>query len=244
MSTYAGPADWWTDGTNDGRTHVATKGIVQSGLVLNLDAGVSNSYPGTGTTWADLSGNGFNSTLVNGVGYNTTNGGRLVFDGVDDTVTGVHSASLDLTGSVTCEAWFRLTNTRTDWVRVLGKGDSTNRTYGLWYNQSTSAFLYQRYGSSNIGIGYSATVELNTWYHLVGTSSGTSHVMYLNGVIRGSTTSGSTFFSSTNPYTIAKADTMHTFHVGEIAVARIYNRGLSLAEVLQNFNATRSRYGI
>jgi hypothetical protein len=61
--------------------------IVTNGLVLLLDAGNPASYPGSGTTWFDLSGNGNNGTLVNGVGYNSDNGGSLVFDGVDDIFT-------------------------------------------------------------------------------------------------------------------------------------------------------------
>ena len=58
--------------------------IVTNGLVLCLDAANSKSYPGSGTTWTDLSGRGNNGTLVNGVGYNSGNLGSLVFDGVDD----------------------------------------------------------------------------------------------------------------------------------------------------------------
>lgn len=244
MSVHAGPADWWTDGTNAGRTHIATKGVVQSGIVLNLDTGASSSYPGTGTAWSDLSGNNFNATLTGGITFNTTAGGCLLFDGVDDIATGVHSATLDLTGDMSAEVWFRITNTTSDWVRLLGKGEGSLRTYGLWYNQLSSTFLYQRYGStSNLSIIYSG-VSLNTWYHMVGTSSGTSHALYLNGALIGSSTSSGPYYSSTNPYTVAKATTMHTFHVGELPVARIYNRGLSQLEVTQNFNAMRTRFGV
>ena len=65
MGAYAGVESTWASQTNTGRTHIATKGIVQSGLVLNLDAGVSSSYPGTGTTWTDLSCNWNNGTQTN-----------------------------------------------------------------------------------------------------------------------------------------------------------------------------------
>jgi hypothetical protein len=58
--------------------------IVTDGLVLCLDAGNPKSYPGSGTTWTDLSGNGNNGTLVNGVGYSGDNLGSLSFDGVND----------------------------------------------------------------------------------------------------------------------------------------------------------------
>ena len=60
--------------------------IVEDGLVLALDAGNTKSYPGSGTTWTDLSGNGNNGSLVNGVGYNSGNLGSLSFDGVNDYV--------------------------------------------------------------------------------------------------------------------------------------------------------------
>jgi hypothetical protein len=87
MGVYAGPTDdWWnlTGGTDILRTNIATEKIIQDGLVLNLDAGASSSYPGSGTTWTDLSGNGNNGTLENGVGYTSSNGGSLTFDGGDD----------------------------------------------------------------------------------------------------------------------------------------------------------------
>ncbi len=98
MSVYSGPADWWTDGTNSGRTHAATKGIVQSGLVLNLDAGVSSSYPGSGTTWFDLSGNS-NNGAINGPTFNAN--GSLVFAGSPNQIYLSNSASLNPTTGLT-----------------------------------------------------------------------------------------------------------------------------------------------
>ena len=67
---------------------VSLSTIITTGLVLNLDAGNTASYSGTGTTWTDLSGNGNNGTLTNGTSYSSTNGGVMVFDGVNDYVTG------------------------------------------------------------------------------------------------------------------------------------------------------------
>ncbi|NBX87021.1 MAG: hypothetical protein EBQ97_00680 [Bacteroidetes bacterium] len=76
MSVYAGPADWWTDRTNDGRYHIDTKGIVQTGLVYHLDAGVTQSYSGSGTTWSDLTSNAINAT-INTVNYSSEFGGTF-----------------------------------------------------------------------------------------------------------------------------------------------------------------------
>ena len=82
----------------------ATKGIVQDGLVLNLDAGVNKSYPRNGTTWYDLSNNG-NGTLTNGPTFDRDNGGSIVFDGTDDYVQGSISSSI-FTGAHSICCWF------------------------------------------------------------------------------------------------------------------------------------------
>lgn len=217
--------------------------IVESGLVLHLDAAEPASYPGSGTAWTDLSGNGNDGTLLNGTTYSNNNGGVFTFDGVNDYINGVHNTQLDITGDITIECWFNVTNTRSDWVRVFGKGDSTNRTVGLWYNYSTSLFLYQRWGSTNMAALYNSEVSLDTWYHMAGTSSGNSHILYLNSIPVATSSLGTTFFSSTDPYKVGYGN-ISSYHIGEVSNCRIYDRPLSEAEIQQNFNALRGRYGI
>ena len=218
--------------------------IATSGLVLALDAANPKSYPGSGTAWNDVSGNSNNGTLTNGPAFSSADGGSILLDGTDDYINGVHNSQLDTTGDITAEIWFQLTDTATDWVRVFGKGDSSHRTFGLWYNTGASKFLYQRYtGGTSVGINITVTVTLNTWFHMVGTSSGSSHVLYLNGKAIGSATNGLTALSSTDPYKIGYAG-YHTYHQGNIANCKIYNRGLTAAEVLQNYNALKGRFGL
>lgn len=216
--------------------------LIESGLVLNLDAANLKSYPGSGTTWADLSGLGNNGTLTGGPTYIASNN-VILFDGTNDYVSGANTASTDLTVDMTIEVWFKLNVTAGDWVRTFGKGDSTNRTYGLWYNVAAGSFLYQRYGGGYPGAFYTSTVNIGQWYHMVGTSSGSSHVLYLNGISVATSTAATPVLSSTEGYRIGAA-TFHTFHNGPIAAVRLYNRGLTNAEVLQNFNALRGRFGI
>ena len=167
----------------------------------------------------------------------------ILFDGTNDYVSGANSASTDLTVDMTIEVWFKLNATAGDWVRIFGKGDSTNRTYGLWYNVAAPGFLYQRYGGGFPSASVNSTVALQQWYHMVGTSSGSSHVLYLNGVSVATSTAATPVLSSAEGYRIGAA-TFHTFHNGPIAAVRLYNRGLTNAEVQQNFNALRGRYGI
>ena len=86
-------------------------------------------------------------------------------------------------------------------------------------------------------------VVLNTWYHMVGTSSGSNHTLYLNGVNVGTASNSSTFHSSTDPYKVGSHDGLY-HHIGDVSNCRIYNRGLSEAEVKQNYNAHKGRFGL
>ena len=218
--------------------------IVRDGLVLYLDAANTKSYPGSGTTWTDISGKGYDGTLINGPTFSSDNLGCVVFDGSNDRVDGVHNSELNLRNDLTVECWFRRTGSRGDWVRVFGKGGSTNRTYGLWYHVNSNYFLYQRYsGSSNMNILLTKSVVLNTWYHMVGTSSGSTHTLYVNGVNMGTVSNSTTFHSSSNPYKVGYGN-IHSTHIGNVSNCRIYNRGLSEAEVKQNYNALKGRFGL
>ena len=217
--------------------------IVTDNLVLCVDAANTKSYPGSGTSWVDISGKDNNGTLTNGPTFSSDNGGCIVFDGTNDRVDGVHNSELNLTQDLTVECWFRRTGSRSDWVRVFGKGGSTNRTYGLWYHDASNYFLYQRYGSGQFSALLSESVVLNAWYHMVGTSSGSTHTLYVNGVVKNTTTSSGTFHSSSDPYKIGYGN-IHQNHVGNVSNCRIYNRGLSEAEVIQNYNAHKGRFGL
>ena len=217
--------------------------IVRDGLVLYLDAANTKSYPGSGTTWTDISGKGYDGTLINGPTFSSDNLGCIVFDGSNDRVDGVHNSELNLRNDVTVECWFRRTGGRSDWVRIFGKGGSSLRTYGLWYHVNSNYFLYQRYGGSTMNILFTKSVVLNEWYHMVGTSSGSNHTLYLNGVNVGAASNSSTFHSSTSPYMIGYGNT-HSTHIGDVSNCRIYNRGLSEAEVKQNYNAHKGRFGL
>ena len=217
--------------------------IVTDGLVLCLDAANTKSYSGSGTTWTDISGEGHDGTLTNGPTFSSNYGGNIVLDGSNDFVTGVHNSELNLRNDVTVECWFRRTGGRSTWVRIFGKGNSSNRTYGLWYHVNSNYFLYQRYGPSSFNIMPSKSVASNTWYHMVGTSSGSNHTLYLNGVNVGTASNSSTFHSSTDPYRVGYGN-IHLSHIGDVSNCRIYNRGLSEAEVKQNYNAHKGRFGL
>ena len=216
--------------------------IVTRGLVLALDAADKKSYSGSGTAWNDLSGNNYHGTLTNGPTFNSANGGVIVFDGTNDYINGASISSL-FTGDITAEAWIKITALSGDWVRIIGtsKTDGSDRTFGLWYDLSGS-ILWQRFGGVTL---YPADPKLTTgsWAYVAATTSGSSHVIYLNGISIATVSAGGPFTNSGQPITIGYAG-FHAYTNSNISNVRLYTRGLSAAEIQQNFNATRGRFNI
>lgn len=199
----------------------------------------------TGGGFADLSNNSNHGEVMNNARQLISTPKTLVFNGTNSYINGVHNAQLDITGDLTMDGWFKLTGATNDWVRIFGKGDSTNRSYGLWYNYIEGRFLYQRYGSSaNVNMSYyPQPINLNTWYHLSGVSIGSNHYLYLNGALVATASAAGPFYSSTSTYKIGYGE-IHAYHLGQVGSYRVYNVGLTATQVLQNYNATKSRYGL
>jgi hypothetical protein len=184
--------------------------IVTDGLVLALDAGNPKSYPGSGTAWTDLSGNGNTGTLVNGVGFDSGNLGSLVFDGVNDYV--VHTSNLTAINNITNSSSFTFSSTfklnafptvQTATITGLLMKGSYNPSYGmnLSYSGSSGGFRTQAqiyYGLRNLtgtagvtqGYGFfnrtsNTLIQLGQWYKvdMVHEFSGTTHTLrlYING---------------------------------------------------------------
>jgi hypothetical protein len=212
----------------------------RNGLLICVDPANISSYSGTGFTARGLV-SGIGATLVNGIGFSSSNSGTFILDGANDYING-DTTSFDLTGDLSAEVWFNLSITANDWVRLIGKGDGSNRSFGFWYSNPGSVFLYQRYGASgNVGSVYGISIQTNTWYHVIVTSSGSTHKLYLNGVDVQTQTGAGPFYSSSSPLKIGYGE-IHTYHNGRIGLYRIYNRALTAQEVLQNYNATKKRY--
>jgi hypothetical protein len=225
--------------------------IVTDGLVLCLDAANSKSYPGSGTVWSDLSGNGNNGTLVNGVGYSSENKGSMIFDGVDDyvdcgTVSQVGSSLTGLTVSV----WYKVGANRTEIIAENGTGFTTNTFYLAQENGTNLSFAvanssghYQRiYGTSSYTIG--------NWYNFVGVwSSGLSLLAYINGQDTSRSLLSpfgnlSSVRSGNSNLFIARRPEGSFYTTGNISQTYIYNRALTAQEIQKNYLATKSRYGL
>jgi len=232
--------------------------IVTDGLVLALDAGNTKSYPGSGATWTDLSGNGNNGTLTNGPTYSSANGGSIVFDGIGDYVSGpTFSSVLNYQTSGTIECFFKIISSPSaDFEDIWGfaSGGSTTRT--IWFEASTIVLDNLRFvwrlssgslGTIDTNIAPSTNRNINQVvcsYEVISTNI--TFRVYINGTFyNSSTVSGSLTNSPSLPLSIGS-------NLGALAESfncniynfKIYNRALTAAEVSQNFNALRGRFGI
>jgi hypothetical protein len=215
--------------------------IVRNGLVLHLDAANLKSYPGTGTTWTDLSGSGNNGTLVNGTAYNSGNGGHLTFDGIDDHVSGSVPIFAVASGA-TIEAMVRLNNV-TNLSAIFSHGRSgSSFDLGMVVISSNLRF---RNSNNDHALSSPTTLSTGVWYHLALSITSTSTTGYCNGLSQGTTAQVITSNAITDYYISRRSSNSATEHVdGNIAILRVYNRALNATEIQQNFNALRGRYDI
>lgn len=210
---------------------------VTSGLILNLDASQLRSYPGTGTTWTDLSGNSNNGTLTNGPTFSSANGGSIVFDGINDfAALGTPSALKFASGAFTVDMWFKTNNAVSPQVLISYGNDA----YAFYIHNGQIWFAKPR--AANDGGGPS--ISSNIWYHVALIDNiGTNILYYLNGVLTNTNT-----FTQTPTYLkslrIGSSDDEGYYFNGNIASSKVYNRALSASEVLQNYNVTKARFGL
>jgi hypothetical protein len=213
--------------------------IVTSGLVLCYDAGNPRSYPGSGTIWNDASGTGNPGSILNGPTYSSNNLGYLSFDGVNDYVdTGRTATQLGVyDADYTFDSWVYPTDLTGD--RTMFGTDQTATRQGM-HLVFRSGAIYQGHFASDFSAG---TATLNAWNNISYTyvkSSGAASI-YKDGVLQGTGTISS-FIGTTN-ILIARWAVGHYFS-GPGSVYKIYNRTLTAAEITQNYNAMRGRYGV
>lgn len=230
-------------------------GIVTDGLQLNLDAANAASYPGSGNTWYDLV-NGHHVTMKNGASYVATAGGAFSFDGVNDVG---HNTTFPWASLVNCtiECWLYPTKTNSDGAFFGAQwGNPSGQGHLMYLDVGDGAYGYD--GVWNVNpIGQIRTgvtdpnATANAWQHVVCVFNGTSIVpscaLYVNNVLRGTSSGGTSLDSSSNlGFGIG---TENSFAVtrpwgGLIAEARVYNSAFTATDVSQNFNATKARYGL
>ena len=227
--------------------------IVTSGLVLSLDAANVKSYPGSGTTWRDLSGNSNNGTLTNGPTFSSANGGSIVFDGINDYVE--CGTTLGPLNSWTANAWVinRKTTGAAIFVARSGGSPLYDQNIILGWGSTVNNRFYVS-GKTTTGVYFSSCTSsfspnTSSIYNVVGCfdAPSTTLSLYINGVLDNSKVVGTLFTTGSNLFTqIGCSDglTLGNFASGNIYNASIYNRALTASEVLQNYNSIKSRFNL
>ncbi len=209
--------------------------VNRDGMLLYLDAGNQDSYPGTGTNWIDISGNGYTATMSNLTAANWV------------SVSGVMA--------------FETNDTNNQGFRVSTFPSPQNgRTYELWYNAKSYAIGWQTwfddggieqilFGTSTNTIyiyptnNFTADLVAGTWYHIAYTMDNNKvDVAYKNGVNIGNGVYGGTLSGTGTLYLLGDAGSEITS--GYCPIMRIYNRALSPFEIAENFQAERGRFSI
>lgn len=222
-------------------TQYAFGKIVTNGLVLALDAADRNSYPGSGTTWRDLSGNGNNETLTNGPVFSSANGGSFSFDGVDD-FSGGNVTSIANT-AFTISSWIRTGAITSDRIYLsIGSNGNTREAIHLRFLSSTTALRFGLYGDDLDATITNASLAFTNIVCVLNSSFLQS--IYQNGSFITSRTAGG-FYVGNNTIRLGNWGLNNSeFFLGNIASTSIYNRALTAQEILQNYNAQKSRFGL
>lgn len=224
MSIYAGPE------------------IPQTGLVLCLDAANAKSYPGSGTTWTDLSGSNNNGTLVGTPTYD--NSGYFSFDFTDDVINIADSSSLSFTDNIFTINFWAYFNVVNIIQGVIGK---RGWEYSI-YAESNTLYFYTWNPAGSGVYAITTTIEAAKWYNFTFTANGTTAYLYKNGSFLSSyNKTANNMGNTTAILTIGRggaAATGNAYMNGRISNVSFYSRYLTAQEVSQNFNALRGRYGI
>jgi len=203
--------------------------IVTDGLSVLLDSGNITSYPGNGNTWHDISGNGHDVTL-NGVGFSSSNGGIMLF-GINRYAIGSISMSM---APCTISTWVKYNNVGgLQFLNNLGSG-------GKYQLGTYNGYIHDDYGATG-----NMLLASNVWYMITFTiaSDGTGK-FYLNSTL--DKTGVVSLAGTSDKYVIGGYVASPSIYStdGNIAIAMIYNKVLSLEEIAQNFNARKDRFGL
>ena len=216
MAVYAGPE------------------VVTNGLVFALDAGNPQSYPGSGTTCTNLSDNSITATLVNGPTYSTDNKGYFIVDGVNDYIV---TSTLPAFGT---EYSFSF------WVYLIS-GSQTEHQLFVCSNIGISATLvggirtWTSYEAVNGNVRIGSALSVGVWYNFVLTNTGSTTRFFVNGNFTHQFATGPSLSSAGLLYFW---NGVTRYMNARLSFATAYNRALSAAEIQQNFNALRGRFGI
>ena len=215
--------------------------IVTDGLVFAVDAANTKSYPGSGTTWKDLSGNGNDGTLTNGPTFDSGNGGSIVFDGTDDYISFGNPAEVQFiyTNEFSLEAWVN-PNTLSGFKHIIGK---TYVNYRLAHSGTNISFRLDANTITTSG----GSLVVGEWTHIIATWDPLTQTakVYQNGVQVSSVTNITCDWTNTSAnFQLGNSPGENYYFDGKITLGKAYSKTLTPSEITQNYNALKSRFGL
>jgi hypothetical protein len=220
--------------------------IITDGLVLALDAASERSYPGTGTSWYDLTKESNNGSLINGPLFSNDNYGVIDFDGVNDWSLIVSSPAFTV-DTRTVEIIFRMNGSYSNYSPLAVYANGSSTTNRIWLGVQANKF--QMHGWGTVDPICTTTIDSDEWYVCTFSYNKPTQAMkvYTNGVLESSVTNtqGGVSASSSNNWYLASIPGGWqgvTYSDTSIASFKIYDRILSDDEVLQNYNAIKNRF--
>jgi hypothetical protein len=219
---------------------------------MHLDAGNPASFNGSGSTWTDISGNGNNGTLFNGVGYTSANNGALVFDGVNDYVVTNNNLDLSSTDKLSIQIILKTATTGIEMIMEHSIDWNSNNAFGVIQNSDKIQFTDKNQGY-NVRNSIAA-INDNNWHLFSATTDRSLNatdqtLIYIDNnapssaIVPTLANDNSGNYTSHKLYIGSRAGSSYRFN-GTIAQVLIYNRVLTAAEIQQNYNATKLRYGM
>jgi hypothetical protein len=236
--------------TTSTTTTTTTLNVISSGLRLYVDASNPASYSGSGSTWYDLSGNGYNGTLSGSTAYNSANGGYIALQSNTGYIDFGLSSAGNSSGAFSFGAWLQVPIVGDTQIMVRGN-DTTGGFPAGWNLASvfTVSAIQASLVTSSPSIAQSNAVfataySTNTWYYVISVwnpSAGNLKI-YVNGILRRTQSiSGTVLRNSGTGWNTVTAGTKYNVIYGSMIV---YQTALSDADVLQNFNSTKTRFGL
>jgi hypothetical protein len=218
--------------------------IILDGLVVNIDASQLRSYPGSGPTWSDLSGRNNNWTLNNNPAFSTANGGYFTMDNVDDYVSLAYNSSIP-TGATTRTLMIWFYTTVTSWGRDVNNlfysgGNGTRASFAV----DMDTYPVMQVWTSGDDIDVSTPFAQTGWANICVTYNGSTTILiYCNGVLYGTKTLAGTLNTGTGTLYFGSFGAGSYFD-GRISQLLMYDKTLTASEVLQNYNVTKTRFGL
>ena len=222
---------------------------VPNGLVFSLDPANWYTYPKYGTLVYDLKGNA-TGTMGGNISYNTTAAGTFLLDGNTDYVDFGKTPTNFPTGDISVFVWVKPTTLTNGWNIILtkwfqdyaGTGGYSDFHYAIY--PSGASYYQNLYTTTQSNLFGSTALSVNNWYQMGFVISGGTMQMYLNGVPDGASRTNSRTNYTQSYLWLGDARSGVGGFIGNIGSVLIYNRGISSDEVLQNYNATKHKYGL